>query len=427
MMRDKYFCVYAILHDTEIFYFKGDLDMQEIKLIAKAFKKMEDPTGATEGHTKYVCYVKANSIPQEINDWFVTNPREQKMSTNVARKIIESLRDNSNFHELNRGVLISAQDVKYDNSTKELQIFLEDSTIHGNIDGGHTLRAILQENLKHSISENRYVFFEIFTGITSPVELAAARNTSVQVDLKSIAELEKSFDEIKSAFSELDFAGRIQYKMNEHYNDNDIVPIDIREIIAIIAMFSQTMYPYRTSEGTLSEQQPIQCYSGKEATLRKFLNMDSKDKDRQKINRDNMIKNMKPIIKDIFALWETVEQEFAATTNSTNRRYGTRKYSRYDEGKVVGKTMFGQNDLQYIIPKGLMYPLIGSFRALVQVDSSTNSYYWKKHPIDVWKAIGSKLVSIILDEKTENPDVLAKNSNLWSNLFKEIYIYAYMN
>lgn len=46
--------------------------------------------------------------------------------------------------------------------------------------------------------------------------------------------------------------------------------------------------------------------------------------------------------------------------------------------------------------------------------------------IDVWNVIGTKLVTILLDEKTENPDVLAKNSNLWSNLFKEVYIYAYM-
>ena len=50
-----------------------------------------------------------------------------------------------------------------------------------------------------------------------------------------------------------------------------------------------------------------------------------------------------------------------------------------------------------------------------------SQYYVKKR----W-TIGTKLVTILLDEKTENPDVLAKNSNLWSNLFKEVYIYAYM-
>lgn len=74
-----------------------------------------------------------------------------------------------------------------------------------------------------------------------------------------------------------------------------------------------------------------------------------------------------------------------------------------------------------------MYPLVGSFRALVQIDDKTGIYGWKKHPLDVWKALGSKLVGIILDEKAETPDSLAKNTNLRSNLFKEIYIYAYMS
>lgn len=399
--------------------------METIRLIAKAFKKMEDPNDSSSGHIKYVCYVKANSIPQEMDNWFTTNPREQKMSTNVARKITDSLAENANFHELNRGVVLSAKEVKYDTSTKELLVFFEDPEIHGNIDGGHTLRAILDGNLKHVIKENRYVFFEIFTGIESPVELAAARNTSVQVDLKSIAELENSFEEIKDAFKALPFAHRIQYKMNEHYNDDGISPIDIREIIAITAMFSQSMYPFRTSLG-LNDLQPIQCYSGKEATLRKFLCMDSKDKAQQKINRDTMVRNMKPIIADIFKLFETVEAEFATAANAANKRYGTRKYSKFDDGNIVGKTLFEEQDLRYIVPKGLLYPLVGAFRALVVVDDKTNLYRWKKEPLDVWKAIGSKLVTIILDERTENPDVLAKNPNLWNNLFKEIYIYAYL-
>ena len=215
--------------------------------------------------------------------------------------------------------------------------------------------------------------------------------------------------------------------MNEHYSDIEINPIDVREIIAITAMFSQTMYPYKLSDNSLNELQPIQCYSGKEATLRKFLNMDSRDKTQQKINRDNMVKNMKPIIKDIFTLWECIERDFAVTANSTGRRYGTRKYARYDGGKPVGKTLLEENELTHIIPKGILYPLVGSFRALILVDKKTGQYSWKKNPLDVWKAMGSKLVTTILDEKTENPDVLAKNPNLWSNLFKEIYIYAYMN
>lgn len=95
----------------------------------------------------------------------------------------------------------------------------------------------------------------------------------MQVDLKSIAELENSFDVIKEAFNGVPFKDRIAYKMNEHYNEGNVRPIDVREIIAITIMFSQTLYGYKTAMGTLAESQPVQCYTGKEASLKKFLNL----------------------------------------------------------------------------------------------------------------------------------------------------------
>ncbi|WP_034861009.1 AIPR family protein [Ruminiclostridium cellobioparum] len=400
--------------------------MEKFKLKAKAFKKMEDPIDKDNGHIKYVCYVQANSIPMEFDNWMSTNPREQKMTTNVAIKIKESLMENSNFHELNRGILMSVDEkVEWDNKTNDLLISMSDPEKHGNIDGGHTLRAILTAKKNNSLSGDKYVFFEFITGIDSPVELAAARNTSVQVDLKSIAELENSFDAIKKAFKRLPFANRIQYKMNEHYTNDEIEEIDVREVIAILIMFSQEIYAYKTSYGTLSDVQPIQCYSGKEASLKKFLYLNSSDKKTQKTNREKMIINMENIIPDIFNLWDTVETTFASVSSGAGKRYGTRKYSKYNNGEVVGNALFSQKDLTYYIPRGLLYPIVGSFRALVQIDSE-GKYYWAKPPQEVWNAIGQKLVSLILDEKVESPDVIAKNGNLWSNLFKEVYIYGYM-
>lgn len=401
--------------------------MTQLKFKAKEFKKMADPVNKDSNHVKYVCYVQANSIPLEIDEWMETNPREQKMTTNVAYKIKESLSENPFFHELNRGILMSVLSAEWDNKTGDLLLTLDDPELHGNIDGGHTLRAILEAKSKNSLSNDRYVFFEIFVGLGSPVELAAARNTSVQVDLKSIAELENSFDVIKNAFASMTFSNRIQYKMNEHYNDDSILStIDVREIIAILIMFSQEIYPIKTAQGTLSETQPIQCYSGKETSLKKFLYPSGVSESKQKQKREQMIKNMQPILADIFNLWEEIETSFATVSNSAGKRYGTRKYAKYDAGRTVGKSFFKQQDLQYIIPKGILYPLVGSFRALINTNQD-GSYYWKRSPIDVWNAIGQKLVTIILDEKADTPDALAKNSNLWSNLFKEIYIFGYMN
>lgn len=144
----------------------------------------------------------------------------------------------------------------------------------------------------------------------------------------------------------------------------------------------------------------------------------------QKNNREKMIANITNIIPDIFSIWDTIECTFASVSSSAGKRYGTRKYSKYN-GDIVGNALFSQKDLTYYIPRGLLYPIVGSFRALVQIDS-TGKYYWAKPPHDVWDAIGQKLVSLVLDEKAESPDTIAKNGNLWSNLFKEVYIYGYM-
>lgn len=393
--------------------------MEKFELKAKAFKKMDDPVNKNSGRIKYVCYLQANSIPLEFDTWMLTNPREQKMTTNVAGKIIESLDSNSNFHELNRGILMSVHSITYDNQKEIVTLAMEDSETHGNIDGGHTLRAILDAKTKNALSDDRYVFAEFFTGIESPVELAAARNTSVQVDLKSIAELENSFEVLKAAFQYIPFKNRIAYKMNEHYNTEGVTPIDVREVLAIILMFSQLIYPYKTSSGTISESQPVQCYTGKEMSLKKFLNL-GKEK------REEMIRDMTPIISDIFELWDKIERNFAAESNKAGKRYGTRKYSKYDNGVIVDYAQFSGESLQYSVPKGIMYPIVGSFRALVKVNDD-GSYAWIKKPIEVWNTLGGKLTSTILDEKTENPDVLGKNTNLWSNLFKEVFIYGYMS
>ncbi|MBQ2809745.1 MAG: AIPR family protein [Clostridia bacterium] len=392
------------------------MENQKFTVNVKEFKKMSSPNYAHSDVVKYVCYVQCSSIDPQLSEWMGTNPREQKMTTNVAKKISDSLKTCANFHELNRGLVLSVEDISYDNKSNTATFSLSNPELHGDIDGGHTLKAIFDLQEKNSLSDDRYVFVEFFTGLTSTVELAEARNTSVQVDLKSIEELKNSFDVLKEAFKGLPFENRIQYKMNEYYND-DVDVIDIREIISILLMFSQEVYPI-TDGGVLSEQQPIQCYSGKEASLRKFLNL-GKDE------REKMIKNMTPIIPQIFSLWETIEVNFANKTADANKRYGTRKYSKFDGGKVIGKSFFEEKDLIYYIPKGLMYPLVGAFRSLVRTQKD-HTYEWKVNPFEVWDKLGSKLTGIILDEKMANPDVIAKNANLWSNLFKEIYIYAYV-
>lgn len=388
--------------------------MAKFTMRAKEFKKMADPVNKESGHVKYVCYIQASSIPGELSDWMKTNPRDQKMTTDVAKTIQKSLGENSDFHELNRGVVLSAESVEYDNKLEQVTMELFNGDIHGNIDGGHTLRAIFSAQEDGNLSDDRYVFMEIFVGLSTPVELAAARNTSVQVDLKSREELNKSFEILKEAMSGLPFENRIAYKMNQHYGA-DFKPIDVREIITILNMFNQNLYPVMSEGGTAGEAQPVQSYTGKEYSLKRFL-------DQGKDTREQTVQKMEKIIPDIFALWDKVEMELPAKAGQTRHRYGSKKYSKYT-GDVIGATMLSESDIRYLVPKGIMYPIVGAFRALVQVDTVTGEYSWKRDPFEAWESIGPKLVGIVLDEKEDNPEYLGKSRNLWSNLFKEMLLY----
>ena len=59
------------------------------------------------------------------------------------------------------------------------------------------------------------------------------------------------------------------------------------------------------------------------------------------------------------------------------------------------------------------------------IEIKEDKYSWVESPKVVWEALGPQLVAIVLEEKAETPDVIAKNSNLWSNLFKEVFIYGH--
>ena len=234
---------------------------------------------------------------------------------------------------------------------------------------------------------------------------------------RSIEELQKSFEVLKDITKNLKFSNRIAYKMNEHYND-DIVPIDVREIIAIILMFSQTIYPLKKSDGSLNDIQPIQCYTGKETSLKKFINLD-------KFSREHMIKNMASILPDIFNLWEKIEINYNAYAHEAGKNLKNRKVIK-SGSYIKSYSLFYRTEMDYVVPRGMIYPVVASFRALVKVDELTGEYSWIINPLELADKIVSKLVGIILDEKNDNPDAIGKNSNLWSNLFKEIYIIGYL-
>lgn len=200
-----------------------------------SFRKLDDPFNDVA--KKYVFYVKICDVPEGIP--MATNPRDQKLISGVAQAIKESLESNDGFFHLkNRGIVLSAKSCTYNNKTKEVTINFTDDMLHGNIDGGHTYKIVCDHR---NSGLDQYVQFEVMTGVEDIIEkLAEARNTSVQVDEKSMAELQQKFDPIKEGLEGMPFFTRIAFKQNQQAFDDvtnkRLKMIDAREVVSIINM-----------------------------------------------------------------------------------------------------------------------------------------------------------------------------------------------
>lgn len=262
-----------------------------MKVGSDHFRKFKDPLGKTNA-TKYIFYVKSCDVPDGIP--MATNPRDQKLTSSVANAIEESLLSNDGlFHLKNRGIILSAKQVRYDSHRQEVTVDFEDDICHGNIDGGHTYKILLEHKEK---TLNQYVQFEVMTGVEKIIaDLAEARNKSVAVDDKSMAELRGNFDPIKECIEGMPFYKRIAFKQNQITRDCEtnkaLKMIDVREIVSIICMFDISKYT--------STVHPTKAYSGKQAMLQEYL------------TQPEHYRKFSNVIPDIFDLYDAIEREFA--------------------------------------------------------------------------------------------------------------------
>lgn len=376
-----------------------------------SFRKLDDPFNDIT--KKYVFYVKICDVAEGIP--MSTNPRDQKLTSGVAQAIKESLESNDGyFHLKNRGIVLSAKSCTYNNKTKEVTINFTDDMLHGNIDGGHTYKIVCDHR---NAGLDQYVQFEVMTGVEDIIEkLAEARNTSVQVDEKSMAELQQKFDPIKEGLEGMTFFTRIAFKQNQQAFDDDtnkkLKMIDAREVVAIINMFNIDKFD--------AMNHPIKAYSSKAKMLDLYL--EDPEYYRRYVN----------IMPDIFDLYDAIETEFATAFNETGGRYGRKKYSGYKDGNIIGTSKFGLQEICYKIPDGLIYPAVAAFRSLVIFNSETNKYEWKNgvNPISVWDKCKASMISQIMNFASaigDNPNAVGKDSNIWNLAYMTVLLQQGMN
>ena len=375
----------------------------------ESLRKFADPNKPGRARHFAVCDTKylPKNFPME------TNPREQNLNSKVAKKIRESFLGEETgpiFHLLNRGLLISAEGVQYDNQTDEMTIAMSDPGTHGIVDGGHTYKIVTSED--GSLPEPRFVTLEVVTGIEDIFEkVAGARNTSVQVKEKSLAELEGRLEIVKNLIRSLPFENDVAYRENEDK------PIDVQEVIAVLTIFHNELHLRAKDGGGKEMVHPVFAYSGKGRTLQVYL------------ENETSYEKLAPIAEKVFKLHDRVKRTFPKFMQELGARPGARKEFGYRKGKLHWPLYYSpkQNGevekMAVEIPAGFVYPVLGAMRFLVE-EGSDGKYQWKADPLKLWdNELGKKLVELSMaasDELGRNPMAVGKSSRHWEGLYNYV-------
>lgn len=373
-----------------------------VRTIASPYKK-DEKDGATK-ETIYYLLANMRDIPEGMP--LDVNPRVPKMSTNVAKRLINAVTEpETDFYINNRGIVISAKSFSFNSADSEVTIDIgnqddeNDKFSYGILDGGHTYTAIIENRDKIPEDIEKYVRIEVITNVVNITRLSDARNTSVQVSDIALFNLEDSFEDIRNAISKEVYADKIAYK------DNDNKPISISELLRLMYAFDIKKYP----DDVVA---PIQSYSGKAQVFKRY----------KEACDTPFYRSLTKQIPVLVNLYDTVEKEIVDKYNEYKRAQG---FSHPHFGKVKGveyiekgtETGFLKQKTDYAVSSGYLYPIFGAFRALLKFDDEKGEVSWQFDPIEIWKEIGASIAQNTF-ETSNNPQLAGKDKQLWLSNYR---------
>lgn len=380
-----------------------EIPVDSFRKIPNPYK--EGPSSVSQMYTA-ICDVK--DLPEDLIDWMETNPRKQNTNSGVAKKIKASLVESgSDFHLLNRGILLSASDVTFNNYDNTMKLVFTDSEYHGNVDGGHTLMVIL-ENRDELERGKQYVKLEILTGVEGIFEdLAAARNTSTQVQDKSIANLRDYFDLIKEVISTEEFKDRV------YFMENDDGDIDVGDILAILNLFNIDAYHEMDNFPTIS-------FSSRKKCIDNYIHLYEKVKD----GPENPYVKMKPVMVDIFKLYDFLESkmfDYYRAKNPAGKYGAVSGVVTPKDTRRMPKTKFYCDEISHGSPNGFLFPVLGALRALLV--EKDGKYQWTHNPFAILDKVGPDLVCTTVERSRtlgNDPVKVGKDTGNWQTLYMRV-------
>ena len=376
--------------------------VEALRTLTSPYRKGDKDESTFE--TIYYLLVDMKDIPSDLP--LDVNPREPKMTTNVARNLLSAVTEpETDFYINNRGIVVSAKALSFNSSDSEVTIDLGDRNdendrfFYGILDGGHTYTAIIQKRNDIPADLRKFVRVEVITNVQNITRLSDARNTSVQVSDIALFNLDDKFDDIKAAIVNQPYENLIAYK------DNENKPIHVSELLRLMYAFDIDKFPDDSAA-------PVQSYSFKAQVFKRY----------KQAFETPLYRSLTKQIPLLVQLYDTIERELPE------------KYKEYKQMQGVATPRFGsvrgieplENDTKteflasltrYSVSSGYIYPIYGAFRSLLRFDEEEGTISWIFNPIDIWNEVGVSIVQNTFETYT-NPQLAGKDKQLWLSNYR---------
>lgn len=280
---------------------------------------------------------------------------------------------------------------------QQVVLGLSDKTLHGVVDGAHTLRAILDSQLWDDSPGSAWVFVKCVTGIdaTEIAEIAGGLNTSQQVDLKSLENLREHFEKLKRKLEGESYGSKIAYKMNEDK------PVDVREVLYYLAVFDGSVYS--------DKAHPVALFGRKEGIVRRFADQAS-EVEGAGHSFDVLISKAPEILR----LRDLIEKKVLERLDGRYKAgRGTRVRSQSNKNNPL---IFLDETVDGRVPLGWIMPLLAAFRANVKWNKPKGTFSWILPLDELLDACIEDLVAGIKEihaQENSRPEYVGRNSLAW--------------
>jgi len=377
-----------------------------------------DPEGNEVIKTHFL-FILLKDLPNNIPT--TPNPRQPDITAKPCKQMFETLESEPEyFTDSNRGLFLTAEKVYFpasNDADRKMVIDFgidEDGEIKGGlVDGGHTYAVLKKKNNDESLADLP-IFVTIIEGAEQfATKLARARNTSVQVTDKSIANLENEFESIKQALKKK-YSEKVIYFENENKGE-DAATFQIEELIALMTALNKDLYS--------NNNQPTVVYTGISSCFNKWLN---------KKNRPTYEK-LYPILPSIVEVYEYLYLNFEEYAKSAGRTKlgsinGVETYRGKGKNKkpVSIRLPFTGQPVRYKLSKGFTMPIFSALRFLLEEKGGVMQ--WRVDPKDFLEKHGAMIVGQVLEAHSKeyggNPNKTGKSKVLWQNIANTVIIHS---